>query len=241
MGVDLSGGWKFGKYLIFFFNLVFWIFGLALIVVGAIAMDKYGSIFNLDPNQSWTSGPALVIAVGCIIFVIAFFGCIGAIGQNRPLLYIFAVLMSIMFILTIVGVILVVVYKNQIEAKLKDAMLDSMIKYNETGTKKVWDGMQSKWPKCCGTNNYTDWCNRGMSVPMSCCIDETANCPFECGSNDTSNIRTKGCYDETIGAVQSHWPAAAGVSGGVAVVELLAVILGCGLAHAISQGKYEVV
>ena len=33
----------------------------------------------------------------------------------------------------------------QIEAKLKDAMLDSMIKYNETGTKKVWDGMQSKW------------------------------------------------------------------------------------------------
>ncbi|XP_065843805.1 tetraspanin-9-like [Oscarella lobularis] len=179
MGVDLTGGWKFGKFLIFFFNLIFWIFGLVLIIIGAIAMDKYGNIFSLDPNQSWTSGLSLVIAVGCMIFVIAFFGCFGALRQNCPFLYIFALLMSIVFFLTIAGFALFVKFKKQIESRLKSAMIDSMNSYNETGTKDVWDSMQSKWPKCCGTNNYTDWCRLWGIVPESCCIDKTMDCPWQ--------------------------------------------------------------
>eukprot|EP00118_Oscarella_pearsei_P017683 m.177388 g.177388 ORF g.177388 m.177388 type:complete len:249 (+) comp39158_c2_seq61:93-839(+) len=244
---ELSGAWKCCKYTVFFFNLIFWIFGLALIIVGAIALDKFGPIFSLDSNQKWSSGPALIIAVGVIIFIIAFAGCAGAFLQSRPLLYTFSFLMGIMFIATIVGVILVVVYKGQIEDHLRSAMNKTMVEYSEEneGIIKTWDGMQHDFPKCCGTTNYTDWyVLLGQdTVPDSCCLKMEKGCGNNLLSNNTADavIHSEGCYNKTVGAVEDHWPAAAGIAAAVAIIQLISVIISCGLARAISAGKYEVV
>jgi hypothetical protein len=113
---ELGSGCKFVKFLLFLFNLIFWCLGLALIIVGALVLDKYGSVFSLasSENHSWSSGPALIIAIGSIIFVVAFFGCFGAIRESRCLLYTFSVLLFILFVVTLTGAILVAVYRNQV-------------------------------------------------------------------------------------------------------------------------------
>jgi CD63 antigen len=171
---ELGSGCKFVKFLLFLFNLIFWCLGLALIIVGALVLDKYGSVFSLasSENHSWSSGPALIIAIGSIIFVVAFFGCFGAIRESRCLLYTFSVLLFILFVVTLTGAILVAVYRNQIKDDLHDVMWNSMKKYEtDKGVHKAWDNLQSDWPKCCGTYSYNDWGAINVSVPKSCCVD----------------------------------------------------------------------
>ncbi|XP_062503885.1 tetraspanin-9-like [Corticium candelabrum] len=237
MGDGVTGGYRLVKFLLFVFNLLFWVFGIALIVVGAIALNKYGSIFTLASGQNWSSAPALVIAVGCIVFLVAFCGCFGAIRENKCFLYLFSVLLSVIFVLTLAGCILVAVFKNEIEDDLKKVMERSLQKYNNnnTGIMNAWRSLQRDWPKCCGVTNYTDWENNGITIPQSCCKHGSP-----CDVSDPTQLYPEGCFNKTVSAIEDHWPVAAGIAGGVAVIQLIGVFMSCGLARAIGA-SYEVV
>ena len=64
---------------------------------------QYGAIVKLDIDNKygWSIAmPALIIAVGGIVFVVPFFACCGAIRKNRSLLY---TVMRITFSLTMLS------------------------------------------------------------------------------------------------------------------------------------------
>ena len=67
----VEGGAKCIKYLLFFFNFIFWICGLALIVVGVMAKVSINTTAFL---KGYSGYPLVIIIVGVIIFFIAFFG-----------------------------------------------------------------------------------------------------------------------------------------------------------------------
>uniref|UniRef100_A0A8C8GQX9 Tetraspanin n=1 Tax=Oncorhynchus tshawytscha TaxID=74940 RepID=A0A8C8GQX9_ONCTS len=75
MGVE--GRMKCVKYLLFFFNFIFWLCGLALIVLGVLVQVALHSTVVIN-NVSASSAPLVLIVVGVIVFFIAFFGCCGA-------------------------------------------------------------------------------------------------------------------------------------------------------------------
>uniref|UniRef100_A0AAY5KGN7 Tetraspanin n=1 Tax=Esox lucius TaxID=8010 RepID=A0AAY5KGN7_ESOLU len=75
MGVE--GGMKCVKYLLFFFNFIFWLCGLAMIVVGVLVQVAINNTIVIN-NVSASSVPIVIIVVGVIVFFIAFFGCCGA-------------------------------------------------------------------------------------------------------------------------------------------------------------------
>nr|CAD7401696.1 unnamed protein product [Timema cristinae] len=85
----VSGGMSCVKYLLFVFNLVFvtvnisrQISGLALLVIGAIIQDVYSDYTDFLHGKFF-AGPILLIVVGIIVFVVAFFGCCGAVKENH--------------------------------------------------------------------------------------------------------------------------------------------------------------
>lgn len=74
-------GLKLLKYVLFFFNLLFWFCGCCILGFG---------IYFLIHNNLWLLpflplGNVLVI-VGSIIMVVAFLGCMGSIKENKCLL-----------------------------------------------------------------------------------------------------------------------------------------------------------
>lgn len=58
------------------------LFGIALVAVGAGFLLKYEEILDAFKNVKFGVAPIAFIIVGSIIFLIAFFGCCGAILES---------------------------------------------------------------------------------------------------------------------------------------------------------------
>nr|KAG5709438.1 hypothetical protein BaRGS_023120 [Batillaria attramentaria] len=91
---------------------------IALIAVGAYVQVKLVDYYDFFGNSY--SGPGiLLIVVGVLIFIIAFFGCMGALKENYCLTMTFAVLLGIIFIMMIAGGIAAYVLQDD-WAKVKE-------------------------------------------------------------------------------------------------------------------------
>lgn len=232
----VEGGMKCIKILLFVFNLLFVIAGIALIATGAyvnIKMDEYYDFFGKD-----YLGPGiLIIIVGVIIFFIAFFGCCGAIKENYCLTMTFAVSLAIIFILEIAGGITGFVLRDKIEGDVKDVLTDALKNYNKPdhdGVKKTWDKLQEEF-ECCGVNSSSDWKNEAnITIPVSCC--KTTNCI----TTIPSNIWDEPCADKLEQWLKDKVAIIGGVGIGLAFVQIVGIMFACCLARAIRK-EYEVV
>ncbi|KAL6429212.1 hypothetical protein ACFW04_008142 [Cataglyphis niger] len=73
------------KYLLFIFNFIFVLCGLAILVVGVLVRigdQKYAEEMK-DITGDLAFPSIALIVIGSIIFVIAFFGCCGAIRESH--------------------------------------------------------------------------------------------------------------------------------------------------------------
>jgi CD63 antigen len=65
-------------YLIFIFQIS----GIAILAVGALIQNFYSNYTNFLDGHFYV-GPVLLIILGVIVFVVAFFGCCGALKENH--------------------------------------------------------------------------------------------------------------------------------------------------------------
>lgn len=112
-----SGGMVLIKYLLFFFNFIFWLSGLALIVVGAIIKAKYGDFVEIS-SRSLTTGPVFLIIIGVIVAIVGFLGCCGAYKENYCMVTTFAILLAIIFILEIAAGAVAYAYKDKVSSSV---------------------------------------------------------------------------------------------------------------------------
>lgn len=224
---------KIVKFLVFGFNLLFLIFGAVLIGVGAyvqIQLKDYLDFIDLAGGS--VNGPAIVLIVfGAITFVVAFFGCCGAIKENRCMVMIFAALISLILICELAGGIAAFVLKNKMAAGIKDAMETSLKQGSGNGTLAVWNSIQHDL-QCCGVDGSSDWNRVDKPIPDACCADGK-----DC--HTSKKYFDKGCYEGVENAIVSNIGYVAGAGVGLAVVEILGIILSCCLANAI-KNEYEV-
>ncbi|XP_066208568.1 leukocyte surface antigen CD53 [Saccopteryx leptura] len=163
------------KYVLFFFNLLFWFCGCCVLGFGIyfLVYNKFGVLFHNVP--SLTLGNVLVI-VGSIIMVVAFLGCMGSIKENKCLLMSFFVLLLIILLAEVTLAILLFVYEQKLHTSVSQGLTDSIQRYHvDNSTKEAWDFIQ-KSLHCCGINGTSDW---------------TSGPPDSCPSPD---LEVKGCY-----------------------------------------------
>jgi len=229
------------KYLLFAFNLIFVIAAIILIAVGAYVQIKLVDYYDFFGNE-YTGPGILLIVVGVFIFLIAFFGCMGAWKENYCLTMSFAVLLAVIFILMIAGGIAAYVLRNEIEDEVVNILTTSEKKYdqpNEKGIRNTWDKLQREF-SCCGVQNYTEWLALNLTsvYPHSCCITESANsCTGQIAANA---INTTPCEDAFINWLKDKVAIIGGVGIGLAFVMVVGVLFACCLARAIRK-EYEVV
>jgi len=231
----VEGGMKCVKLLLFVFNLIFVIAGIGLIATGAyvnVKMDEYYDFFGKE-----YFGPGiLLIVVGVLIFLIAFFGCCGAYKENHCLTMTFAVCLAIIFVLEIAGGIAGFVMRDQLEEEVENVLTKAMKNYGGTGhdgVTKTWDKMQEEFA-CCGVTASSDWKNNNMTVPSSCCKDES------CNTSDDNQINTDGCATKLENWLKDKVAIIGGVGIGLAFVQVVGIMFACCLARAIKK-EYEVV
>nr|XP_056723059.1 CD63 antigen [Euleptes europaea] len=239
MGVE--GGMKCVRFLVFFFNFIFWICGIALIALGVYVQIKLNNTLHMSSLSS-SGAPIVILIVGVIIFFISFFGCCGAWKENYCMVTTFAVLLTLIFLVEIAAAIAGYIYRDKIQSvvneQIREAMRETKNNKNTTLTND-FDALQKQY-SCCGATNFTDWFNAtgvfDRTVPASCCKNHTDDCT----KNPTSsNTFTEGCTSKIEELLRKHILIIAGVALGIAFFELLGIIFACCLMKGIRSG-YEV-
>uniref|UniRef100_A0A8D9A275 Tetraspanin n=1 Tax=Cacopsylla melanoneura TaxID=428564 RepID=A0A8D9A275_9HEMI len=224
------------KYILFFFNLLFSISGLVLIATGVIIRNAYYN-YSLFIDDKFSSPPWVLIIVGVSVFVVAFFGCCGAIRESNCMLIMFSILLFIIVLLETLVVLSGFFLQKDISLMIQTKMNASIPDYSDNqDVKKYWDIMQLDL-KCCGVKSDVDWAPlfAPPSLPHSCCPDIGIqdNCTTESSSQ-------KGCMDALVNLLASYSQTILIAAGSVALLELIGCLFACCLASSI-RSEYETV
>lgn len=215
------------KYLLFAFNAIFVLCGIALIAVGGVVLAA------LSPQKPFYEGylgaPVAIVVLGVFVFVIAFLGCCGAIRENYHMIMAFSVLLTIILICELGAAIAAYAYRSKIKDAIREEATKSIDQYSQNNdTQRLWDDIQSSL-HCCGANSTADY---HQALPPSCCPDKPTNCTVD-------KAYTVNCIDRLFEKF-SEKIIYVGVTGIIiCFIEVVGIVFGCCLAKAIR--KYEVV
>jgi len=226
MGSNLGCGLGCLKFLLFAFNFVFWLSGLALLVIGAILKVKYGVYLTFTDDQ-FANAPVFLIAVGAIVFIVGFLGCCGAMRESYCMVMTFAVLLGIIFVLEIAAGALGFVYRGKVEEQGNKALERAVNKYekgtwSEEGAEDFMNWVQPTF-KCCGKDGPGDYSPFGVFAPGSCCgkgKDET------CLITDLNTYKV-GCSEKLESFFKKHLLTIGGAAIGIAFIQLLGILFAC--------------
>uniref|UniRef100_A0A8C4SJ42 Tetraspanin n=1 Tax=Erpetoichthys calabaricus TaxID=27687 RepID=A0A8C4SJ42_ERPCA len=228
------------KYTLFAFCFFFWVASALLIAVGIYAkMAKEGGIVDL-----LTTDPALMlIVIGSLMFVITFFGCLGALRDTSILLKIFAGIMLVVLILQITAAVLGFIFSDLVVERAEALVERGISTYrDDLDLDNLIDFTQKKL-QCCGSKSLRDWsanvyfrCDTSnpslerCGVPFSCCIPEKEETVINtmCGYGVQSQrewdlidkIYVEGCLDKVVVWGRQNLLAIGGITLGLFVLEV---------------------
>jgi len=230
-------GNKCVKYLVFLFNFLVFVIGIAVLALSLSVrfsndvqkyfqglLDNTSSAVNL--NQMYIALYVLA-AVGAFLILTGFLGCCGAWCENTCLLAVFFSIILILFVAELGCGIAILVKKDSFKQSIFDEITKKMKEYGSwtPEMKKQFNQTQIDL-KCCGCNNITDY---GSS------ISEGA---ITCTLYVPQYVAT-GCCNKVWDTLQNQMAIVGGVSIGILVIELLAMIFSCILCQAFRRGDYQ--
>ncbi|XP_033621487.1 tetraspanin-9 isoform X3 [Fukomys damarensis] len=170
--------------------------GCGLLGVGIWLSVSQGNFATFSPSFPSLSAANLVIAIGTIIMVTGFLGCLGAIKENKCLLLSFFIVLLIILLAELILLILFFVYMDKVNENAKQDLKEGLLLYNtenNVGLKNAWNIIQAEM-RCCGVTDYTDWYPvlGENTVPDRCCMENSQGC----GRNSTTPVWRTGCYEK---------------------------------------------
>ncbi|XP_038048837.1 CD63 antigen-like [Patiria miniata] len=235
----VEGGAKCIKYLMFFFNFIFFLSGIAIIIGGALVFTQYNDYVKFTKSLG-EAIPIFLLVVGVFVVCTGFLGCWGSIRENYCMVAMFAVIIVILLLAELGGGIAGYVLRDDIKSTIEDSMNETLDEYfKNNATKTLLDNLQQDF-KCCGVDSYKDWYQeyKRDEVPKSCCKNETGTCPVD--PPVEKDIYTKGCLDALYDFLEKNIVVIAGIAIAIAVVQIFGVVCACCLMRSI-KSEYEVV
>ncbi|KAM6986571.1 tetraspanin-8-like [Aplochiton taeniatus] len=198
------------KYLLFLFNLLFWISGCIILGVSIyLKVSKNGNRIT----DSAVPGIDLMIAIGVIIMVLGFLGCCGAIQENRCMLLLFFIGLLLIFILLLAAGILGAVGEDKTKGWIKERLQGLMPLSKQTPEVQTDLQHLEVEAKCCGLiNGPQDWADL---VPSSCdCKDTTQQCTTVGGRS----VYSTPCIEFVTSFMEKHSVIVLGIAFAIAVL-----------------------
>ncbi|XP_057320974.1 tetraspanin-9 [Microplitis mediator] len=227
-----SCGMNTVKYLLIFFNCIFAISGFGILVTGCIVLADVTNYSHFMQGRI-LAPPILLIIVGMIVFITSFLGCYGALKEKHFLLIVFSVALLTIFTVQLAIGIAVAVFRSDVSDVLRTGLREALQKYKAEEDGNAWNSIQKHF-HCCGVDSADDWNEPmgGPELPQSCCQD-TSTTP--CFVNENPTVYENGCYDILETKIRENSKVLMGVGIGIAIIEIIGVILGFSLATTIKR------
>jgi len=249
----MNAGMKMIKYLLFAFNFIFVIFGFVLIGVGAAVEILYREVVSISSNAI-SVAPILMVVIGVMMLLIAFFGCCGAYKESYCMITCFAVMLTFIFILELAATLSAYILRNNIEEYLSESFNKTVENYDPSAGASPYDFIQEKF-QCCGNEGPSDYKKspsfvhealniihdknitaKDVPVPDSCCVNKIENCGLK---NETA-IFNEGCLGKIETSVKEEILVVGGVGLAVIFIQLTGIGFACLLMRNI-KSNYEAV
>lgn len=220
-------GTSFVKYVLFFFNLVVALLGLAVIGVGVAFLLNWAPI-KQELQTHLTVAPWVFIVIGAIMFVIAFFGCCGAIRESHCMVVTYAIFLLVIIIMQVILAVLLFTYGDSIKDGLKKG-IDGLWnkRQHDPATNEVFNSIQAQL-KCCGNDGAYNY--GSATLDKSCCdMESFAGQTLGC---TIANANT-GCRERIADLYEKWNKPIAGIAIGIACIEVVGALFSLCLANSI--------
>ena len=250
---------KCTKFTLFFLNVLFWLVAVFILAIGIFLMVEQKDVYS--QLTDFTLNPGIItVALGGLLFIITFTGCVGALRENTCLLCVYAVLVCAILLCELTAGVLVFVFREKAQEKVDNKLRDAILKYRDDKHEDLQvlvDTAQLEL-KCCGSKSYKDWelnlyfnCsanNRAASrcgVPYTCCktaeIRENRQCGFGVGEQDSversDSIYTVGCMQVAIKWFKDNLLILGIVAFGVLILQIISLSLATSLRSQVQNVK----
>ncbi|XP_003969648.1 CD82 antigen-like [Takifugu rubripes] len=240
------------KYFLFLLNLLFFLCGGVIMGFGLwLLLDNQSFIVVLNDSTAVKIACYILIAVGAFSMLLGFLGCVGAIYEVRCLLGLYFTCLLLILLAQIAAGALIYFQKEALHdetAKVIGKVLDGY-PGNNSAVEQAWDFIQRSM-ECCGWTSRQDW-NGNMIIVNSSMLLFPCSCQNI--SVATGNISDSGfceaqttdwpVYDTGCASSVESWlgtniGVVLGICAGVAVIELLGMILSICLCRNIHTEDY---
>ncbi|CAO1316999.1 unnamed protein product [Diamesa serratosioi] len=240
--MSLSNSASCVKYTLFFLNFIFVITGIVILSVGLTVQGIYHGYSDFLDQQFFTL-PTFLVVIGSLVFLIAFFGCFGAIKENYCMVLTFSILLLIVFILELSAGVTGYILRGSTYQLLTSTIQPTMQNYgnleihkNNTQITKAWDNVQETFA-CCGLSSYKDWDKVVGGVPISCCdIPHGVLDNFTC-NGDASTLHERGCIVAFGDFIKAHAMSLALAGTVIAIIQLFGLLFSCFIARQIKKNN----
>ncbi|KAL6106663.1 uncharacterized protein ACO6RY_10477 [Pungitius sinensis] len=254
-GNSLSCGTICLKYLLFLFNILFWLAGGTVLAVGVWTMVGKSDYISLLNASSYSVSACLLIAAGVIVIVTGIIGCCATLKEMKSLLVVYLVLLLCIFLLEIIaGVLAYITYQEcfpfcyQLDKELRQNLKVTMQqKYQQPGEESITqavDKLQQEF-QCCGSHNSSDWSNsvwiqsagNERLVPDSCCKSPSDLCGLRDHPSNIYKVEG-GCIMQLEEFILSQLYIIGAVGIGIAFLQLVGMMFTCCLYQNLKEDPY---
>ncbi|KAM5263880.1 CD9 antigen isoform 2-T2 [Ctenodactylus gundi] len=151
--MPVKGGTKCIKYLLFGFNFIFWLAGIAVLAIGLwLRFDSQTkSIFEQESNHSSFYTVYILIGAGALMMLVGFLGCCGAVQESQCMLGLFFGFLLVIFAIEIAAAIWGYSHKDEVIKELQDFYKDTYNKLkNKDEPQRETLKVIHKALNCCG-------------------------------------------------------------------------------------------
>ncbi|KAJ0180323.1 hypothetical protein K1T71_003727 [Dendrolimus kikuchii] len=247
---NLEIGMKCIKYMLLCVTAIFVLTSALIISVGTTIYAIYHDVsFFLEDH--FFSPAIFVIVIGVIMLFVSLFGCIGALKESTCLVNIFAVTLSLVFVLEIAAVVAAYALRSQVASMLNENLRTTMpYYYHNPEVQGAFDFIQSRL-NCCGVDSYMDWetvspptgvlgiSTSNITVPNSCCAESRYEFIDNMEVDECTKLYANGCLPRVFYLVyQSAGLLGAGAMT-IAFIQLIGIVFSFSLASSIRKAKSE--
>ncbi|XP_015788823.1 CD9 antigen [Tetranychus urticae] len=203
------------KYFIFGFNFVTWCLGATLLTVGIIirtddTLYEYTKALEI---QRYYISTYICMAIGALIIIISFIGCLGAAVESPCLLAFYVFITGICMALEVTCCVLVwkTAGGEALQAELTEQMLNHIRMFNTNLDSKRFMNLIQYRLVCCGARDRLDYENYGLDDPASC------------SSERTNNINIRSCGENLRRYLEKRGGAIGGISVGLLLLHIFSL------------------
>ncbi|EDW31444.1 GL11135 [Drosophila persimilis] len=150
------------NFILYVVNVVFLIVGILLIVLGSIMLADINRFAGMSEVEHTNTIPICITVIGCLIFVVSFFGCYGLFRQSACMTGAYTSMIFVLFILQLVLTCWVFVNRTAFLNDMR-SLVTSLWNTNDSEA----FGVLEVTFNCCGNTGYANYGNQ--TVPGTCC------------------------------------------------------------------------